>query len=182
MNFQRLIIDQISYQYLDSIMNNRSVAVFGIVALFTLVVFTAIVPSVMVSNATAKGPKPCNASVYWSSNISPSVEYAPGTSLYLTVTEKCPASGSATITTPTGTSTVTFTCPCSATTVYMASPTTPGLYSISASIATSEYSTGWGINFSVTPQFPAGMILAVLAPIAALLGYVQFRKPAYRKV
>ena len=32
-----------------------------------------------------------------------------------------------------------------------------------------------------TPQFPVGAILGVLAPLAALVGYVGFRKPAFLK-
>jgi hypothetical protein len=162
-------------------MINRTFTVFGIAALFTLVVFTAIVPAVMVSNAS-KGPAACDSTATWTTNISPGQEYTPGSALSLSVTEACPGSGSATITTPTGTSTVSFICPCTAQIVYSASPTTAGAYSVSANIAGQQYSTSFMVGFTVTPEFPIGALLAVLAPLAAIFGYVQFRKPAIKKL
>jgi hypothetical protein len=45
-----------------------------------------------------------------------------------------------------------------------------------------SYTQTVNIGVIVTPQFPVGLILAVLAPIAALIGYSKFRKPAFPKI
>lgn len=58
-------------------------------------------------------------------------------------------------------------------------PTTPGAYVFSVSFYGQEDQSKVGVtsNFTVTPEFPAGLILGVLVPFAALFGYVKLRKP-----
>ncbi len=60
-------------------------------------------------------------------------------------------------------------------------PLTVGMYSVWTSFKGTSSQSSWGIsNLTVTPQFPAGIILAVLAPVAGLIGYAKFRKPTLK--
>ena len=69
----------------------------------------------------------------------------------------------------------TFTCPCSNDQLY--SQTFPaGNYEFQGSFGSGGALQTFNITNFVTPEFPVGAILAVLAPIAALAGYVKFGK------
>lgn len=166
-------------------MIKSSVAVIGISAVLTVFAIFAFSPAVSV-NATS-----CTSG--W--NV-PAGTYAPGTTLTGTFTCSTTGSGSWTVyscSAYSGTNNIncvgattyisgSFSCPCSSITLFsQAFP--QGDYQFQGSFNGGGTTQSFDINnYNVTPQFPAGMILAILAPIAALIGYSKFRKPAFPKV
>ncbi len=170
-------------------MLKRTTAVVGISVLTALLAFSffpGIVASGL-SNTYTFSPNGCT--VTW---VNPTGTYSPGSTIAAYVSTTCAGAGSWIITSqPSGTlvASGTFMCGsggCSSLKLYGytagTAPLTPGSYQYTAQFNGASNSFSFTVStFTVTPQFPAGAILAVLAPIAALLGYAKFRKPAFLK-
>jgi hypothetical protein len=113
----------------------------------------------------------------------PTGEFPPNTLINASVSTTCSGSGSWIVTSqPSGTQvgSGSFTCPsggCSDTSLFSMT-FTPGQYQLTAQFNGQDFSFSFVVsNFSITPEFPIGAALAVLAPLAALAGYVKLRKP-----
>jgi hypothetical protein len=113
----------------------------------------------------------------------PTGKFAPNTLINASVSTTCSGSGSWIVTSQTSGTQVasgSFTCPsggCSSTQLF--SMTFPiGQYQLTAQFNGQDFSFSFVVSdFTITPEFPIGAALAVLAPLAALAGYVKFRKP-----
>jgi hypothetical protein len=167
-------------------MKKSFTAVIGIGAL-TFLVALGFFPGLF---ASGMGPNqmvtPAGCTVTWTN---PSGTYNPGQTVAAYVSTSCEGAGSWTITSQPGGQEVasgSFTCGSSGCSVVQlwsytagSAPLVAGSYQYSAQFNGASKSYSFTVSgFIVTPQFPAGVVLAVLAPIAALVGYAKFRKPA----
>ncbi len=140
--------------------------------------------------ASGMGPNqmvtPAGCTITWT-NLSGT--YNPGQKVAEYVSTSCGGAGSWTITSQPGGQEVasgSFTCKSSGCTEVQlwsytagSAPLVAGSYQYTAQFNGASRSFSFTVSdFIVTPQFPAGLVLAVLAPIAALIGYAKFRKPA----
>ena len=175
-------------------------AVIGITALTMLLVAGMIPINSSGFVSTNYGPTPDRCSGSTITFSLPSGTYAPGAPLKAYISWNCgsstkaPTSGgkwaiknSMGVTVASGT----FSCPdhamggCGTNYEFLPSgttaPTTPGTYTFYASFHGQEAQSNMSTSsFTVTPEFPAGLILGVLAPFAALFGYVKLRKPSVK--
>jgi hypothetical protein len=123
-------------------------------------------------------------SIVWTN---PSGTYSPGSTISAFVTTGCKGSGAWSITSESTFAVVagnTFTCPSSGCSNLMlwsytsgSAPLTPGGYIYSATFAGKHFTFSFTVSqFLVTNELPAGVLLGVLAPVAAVVGYWKLRK------
>jgi hypothetical protein len=182
-----MIPDRLKKQISDSESNSmkRTTAVIGLSAL-AFILALGFVPAVAASSGpshsltTAQG-----CTVTWNN---PSGTYSPGSAVVATVTTTCMGSGAWSLTSQPSGSLVaggTWSCGTGGCTVTTFSgtagtaPITPGTYQYTGLWNGAQFSFSFTVSqFLVTPEFPAGILLGVLAPIAAVFGYLKFRKPS----
>jgi hypothetical protein len=166
-------------------MIKTSIAVIGISALSVLVVL-AFFPGIYSSGLNGTGLQTstqCGAA--WTP---PQGTYSPSTPVSFMFASTCAGTVTWTVTSqPSGSFMASgmFVCPTSgcALAAHVIGTLPPGSYQFTGFFNGAEHVSVFAVSqFVVTPEFPAGVILATLAPIAAVLGYVKFRKPAIPKM
>lgn len=191
MIFGKLIIGIDSYSLFRLYkMNARTTAVIGISALAMLLVVGLFPVNLASGLASTNNPlKAGYCPVTWNA---PNGTYTPGESVTASISADCGGKGAWAITNSSNVIVAygLFTCPdhkyggCGHDKVlftYTAglTPLTPGSYNFTADFNGQEMVHSFKTSlFTVTPEFPAGMILAVIAPLAALFGYVKLRRPS----
>jgi hypothetical protein len=160
-------------------------AVIGLSAL-AFILALGLVPAVAASSGSNSLRTAQGCTVTWNN---PSGTYNPGSSVVATVSTTCMGSGAWSLTSqPSGTLVAggTWTCSsstgCTVTTfsgTAGSTPITPGTYQYTGLWNGASFSFSFTVSqFLVTAEFPAGILLGVLAPIAAVFGYLKFRKPS----
>jgi hypothetical protein len=123
---------------------------------------------------------PDGCTVTW--NV-PTGTFPPGTLINASVSTTCSGTGSWIVSSqPSGNQVASGSFSCSSggcsNTPLFSMTFSPGNYLLTAQFNGQDYSFSFVVSqFRVTPEFPIGAALAVLAPIAALAGYVRLRKP-----
>jgi hypothetical protein len=163
----------------------KATAVIGLSAL-AFILALGFVPAVAASGGTNHILTTTGCTVTWNN---PTATYSPGSPIVATVTTTCAGSGAWSLTSqPSGTLvtggvwTCTSSTGCTVTTlsgIAGTAPLTPGTYQYTGLWNGASFSFSFTVSqFLVTPEFPAGILLGVLAPIAAVFGYLKFRKPS----
>jgi hypothetical protein len=162
----------------------RTTAVIGLSAL-AFILALGFVPAVAASSGQNSLTTSTGCTVTWTN---PTATYSPGSPIVATVTTTCAGSGAwSLISEPSGTVVTggVWSCGTGGCTVTTLSgtagtaPLTPGTYQYTGIWNGASFSFSFTVSqFLVTAEFPAGILLGVLAPIAAVFGYLKFRKPS----
>jgi hypothetical protein len=154
-----------------------TLAITALVFVFALM----FAPVAFAFHATPSRGDPAPCQITWSN---PSGTYAFGALVTSAVTTQCAGVGAWQLTSQPGGATVatgSFSCVspgCTSLTLLSTSSLAPGNYQYTGIFNGASFSFSFTVStFIVTPQFIGGTILAILAPIGAVIGYAKLRRP-----